>query len=103
VAVVLPASTAEAAATPAATPVPVEGAGSDRMLDATPAAVAPAPIEQQPATSAMRIAEALPAAQPTSMPIAESADQVRRRFDLLTEGLLDGLSPTPPAMPGNRR
>jgi hypothetical protein len=89
-----------------ASPAPVDGAGPDTTLGATPAAPASDPIgEDAAAETLVRFAKAPPqaAAPRTEMPIAESADQVRHRFDLLTEGLLDGLSPVPQAMPGNRR
>jgi hypothetical protein len=88
VTMVLPASKAATVALPAAMPVPIDGAGPDLMGDGMPASSAPA---------------AEPAAPPAAMPIAEPADQVRHRFDLLTEGLLDGLPPAPAAMPGSRR
>ena len=102
VATVLPASMAK----PVATAISIDGAGPDIALGGTPATGAPDPTGEAPeAETLVRSAKALPqaAAPPAEMPIPESADQVRHRFDLLTEGLLDGLSPAPPAMPGNRR
>jgi hypothetical protein len=83
---------------PLAIPISIEGAGSDATLAAAPVVV-PEPAEDAPETSPVRVAAVLPAAMPVDAP----ADQVRQRFDLLTEGLLDGLSPAPPATPGTRR
>jgi hypothetical protein len=73
---------APAAASPAADPAPP-------AAPAAPAAPANA--------AATEVAGPLPAA-PVAQAEAEPAEQVRRRFDVLTEGLLDGLLPAmPPA------
>jgi hypothetical protein len=65
---------------------------------ADPAAAAAAPTPG----AAPDVAEPRPAA-PLAQAEAEPAEQVRRRFDVLTEGLLDGLLPAMPPAPHDAR
>jgi hypothetical protein len=77
------------------------------------AIAAPAPDPAMPVMPAREAAASDPAASPLEAPLAqaplarapltpseaEHVEQIRRRFDLLTEGLLDGLLPALPSDP----
>jgi len=79
--------------------------GTAAETDAEPQAAVAEGIEPRPADRLLRAASA--ASQPTQpsdgTAAIDSPDPLRQRFDLLTEGLLDGLEPVRPLVPGARR
>lgn len=103
---VLPALHPERAAGAEAVPAPAGPAPAAMVVQgpaptaASPTADPRAPVEAAaPATPSDATApeEAAPPATRLAQSEAEPAEQVRRRFDVLTEGLLDGLLPAMPA------